>query len=297
VFTLPNILKKYNPSLTGFSRGSNLQSTPDDLKGLNAAISGQFSASTYAQAQDLVLKAKSLKSINYTQDWKLITIFIGSNDLCGYCSNKTYYSAQNYVQNLKKGLDYLYNEMPRAFINLVPALNISDVKAFEFENESLVCNELRPFQCPCGFFPNGTAAEKELNTLIEEYTAQAQELVDSGVYDNRNDFTVVFQPFTNGFKLPRLTSGRVDYSYFALDCFHFSPKAVAASTISLWNNILQPVGQKSAIWSLNQKIKCPTSQSPYLFTKANSNKASKRQTEALITFLISLFMIFIVRLL
>ena len=59
----------------------------------------------------------------------------------------------------------------------------------------------------------------------EEYTRLAVELIDSGRYDKSNQFNVVVQPFMRDFNPPRLSNGKVDLSYFAPDCFHFSAKS------------------------------------------------------------------------
>ena len=40
------------------------------------------------QAQDLINRLKDPNfKIDYNGDWKLITLFIGGNDLCDYCHN------------------------------------------------------------------------------------------------------------------------------------------------------------------------------------------------------------------
>ena len=38
-----------------------------------------------AQAQLLVERMKSEPGVDFENDWKLITLFIGGNDLCDYC--------------------------------------------------------------------------------------------------------------------------------------------------------------------------------------------------------------------
>ena len=39
------------------------------------------------QIQELVASMKSDNSINFNESWKLITLFIGGNDLCNSCKN------------------------------------------------------------------------------------------------------------------------------------------------------------------------------------------------------------------
>ena len=79
--------------------------------------------------------------------------------------------------------------------------------------------------CPCAAFPESEDAEKELASVISQYHELTHNLVNSGKYDTRDDFTVVMQPFMEGFEVPILPNGDVDFSYFAPDCFHFSAKS------------------------------------------------------------------------
>eukprot|EP00731_Ephydatia_muelleri_P038255 Em0695g1a len=142
---------------------------------LNVAVSGAVSSELLAQAYTLINKIKADTSININTDWKVITLWIGGNDLCDYCSD----------------------------------------------------------------------------------TTALENLISSGKYDTSDDFTVVIQPFPSGIELP-YKNGEPDKSYFAPDCFHFSTKGHKEMAVGLWNNMLQPVGQKSTDWTLNQAIICPS---------------------------------------
>ena len=53
-----------------------------DLIEINAIISN-----ISMQIQELVASMKSDSSINFNESWKLITLFIGGNDLCNSCKN------------------------------------------------------------------------------------------------------------------------------------------------------------------------------------------------------------------
>lgn len=41
-----------------------------------------------AQANLLVERMKTEPEVDFENDWKLITLFIGGNDLCDYCDDK-----------------------------------------------------------------------------------------------------------------------------------------------------------------------------------------------------------------
>lgn len=50
-------------------------------------------------------------------------------------------------------------------------------------------------------------------------------------------------------------------------------KGHSQAALSLWNNMLEPVGAKQSSWHLGESLKCPTEKYPYIFTNKNSAKA------------------------
>ncbi|NWS98242.1 PLB1 Phospholipase, partial [Mionectes macconnelli] len=92
-------------------------------------------------------------------------------------------------------------------------------------------------------------------------------------YENREDFAVVMQPFFRNTLLPLDSISRPDLSFFAADCFHFSVRGYGEMAMALWNNMLEPVGEKQTYnnFTLDRsKLKCPNSEKPFLFTRRNS---------------------------
>ncbi len=164
---------------------------------------------------------KESKEIDFHNDWKLVTLFIGGNDLCASCKKPDYYSPANYVKFIAEGLDFLQANLPRTFVNLVQSVNITDIRSMNKH----ICAPLHRFLCRCGAYPADAAAEQQLQETIRGYHELTRELVASGRYDARDDFTVVLQPFFEKFGPPRKPNGVVDFSYWAPDCFHFSAKS------------------------------------------------------------------------
>uniref|UniRef100_A0A8C4WIL6 Phospholipase B1, membrane-associated n=1 Tax=Gopherus evgoodei TaxID=1825980 RepID=A0A8C4WIL6_9SAUR len=98
-------------------------------------------------------------------------------------------------------------------------------------------------------------------------------MANTGRYAQREDFTVVVQPFFRNTIIPLDNNGKPDLSFFSMDCFHFTERGHAEMAIALWNNMLEPVGQKQSYNNFTHgrsKLKCPTPEYPFLFTSRNS---------------------------
>ncbi|XP_021563672.1 phospholipase B1, membrane-associated, partial [Carlito syrichta] len=271
VTTLANILREFNPSLQGFSVGTGKQNSPGAF--LNQAVAGSLAEDLPDQARRLVDLMKNDTRIRFQEDWKLITLFIGGNDLCDFCNDPARYSPQNFTANIGRALDILHAEVPRVFVNLVKVLEIVSLRELYKDNRVSCPRLILRSLCPCvlKFADNST----ELTTLIEvnqKYQEGTHELVESGRYDTREDFTVVVQPFFEEVDMPRTPDGLPDNSFFAPDCFHFSQKAHGHAASALWRNMLEPVGQKTRWHNFENEINitCPDQAQPFLSTYKNS---------------------------
>nr|XP_035946060.1 phospholipase B1, membrane-associated [Halichoerus grypus] len=270
VTTLPNILREFNPSLRGFSVGTGKENSPGAF--LNQAVAGDRAEDLPVQARRLVDLMKNDTKINFQEDWKIITLFIGGNDLCDFCSDPVRYSPQNFTDNIGKALDILHAEVPRAFVNLVKVLEIISLRELYQEKEVSCPRPILRNLCPCVLKPDDNSTE--LASLIEvnkQYQEGTHQLVENGRYDTREDFTVVVQPLFEKVDMPKTSEGLPDHSFFAPDCFHFSSKAHAYAASALWNNMLEPVGQKTTQHSFEYKINitCPNQFWPFLSTYKN----------------------------
>ncbi|KAL2082581.1 hypothetical protein ACEWY4_022399 [Coilia grayii] len=226
VTTLPNILKEFNANVTGFSEDKGKETSTQAF--LNQAVAG-------AKANIFHLTQR----INFHTDWKVITMFIGGNDLCDACQNALYHSAENFEKRIKEALDYLHKEVPRAIVNLIEPLHILPLRRLH-QDHSIKCPTwLVDILCPCVITPHqNSEAERRLDDLNRHYQ-----------------------------------DGRPDRSYFTPDCFHLSQKSHTQMARALWNNMLEPLGSKtdSQDFSNGLELKCPTQSSPFIRTYKNSN--------------------------
>ncbi|XP_045460804.1 phospholipase B1, membrane-associated-like [Harmonia axyridis] len=269
--TLPNILKEYNPNLTGYSTGTG--EFLSEHSRLNVAYPVSADEDALRQAKILVKKMKSDPKIDIKNHWKMITIFFGANDICSaQCFDKDKGSATSHVRQLMYALDYLQSALPRTFVNLIPVLDVSVSLRVK---RTMMCRFLHAFFCACFHHQGGN----EMETVIRaarSYQYAEEQLVNSGRYDVKEDFTVVLQPFMKLFNAPNDPAHYydevIDISYITHDCFHFSQKGHALGANLLWNNLLEPVGRKSMkmVNYVMEKFNCPSKESPYLFTNRNS---------------------------
>ncbi|XP_047466154.1 phospholipase B1, membrane-associated [Mugil cephalus] len=272
VTTLPNILKEFNPNVTGFSTGVGDQNSPKAF--LNQAVAGAKSGDMPQQVRILVDKMKADPRIDFQNDWKVITLFIGGNDMCDFCTNTLFFSPRNVVGRIRQALDILHKEVPRAIVNLVELLNIVPLRDLH-NDKTLKCPTwFVSLICPCVLKPTeGSSELGKVETFNRGYQRAMRQLIDSGIYDTHDNFTVVLQPFFREVFLPRLEDGRPDRSYFSPDCFHLSQKAHTLMARALWNNMLEPVGDKTFTqdFTMGIDLKCPTMANPFFRTAVNSD--------------------------
>ncbi|XP_056640507.1 phospholipase B1, membrane-associated-like [Diorhabda sublineata] len=268
--TLPNILKEFNPNLKGFSLGEG-EFLSSNSK-LNVAFPVAADADALRQAKILVKKIRDNPDMDINNNWKMVTIFFGANDLCSaQCYDKEAATAASHVRKLERALDYLQNNLPRTFVNLIPVLDVSVSLRIK---RTLSCRFLHRLFCEC--FHRGGDEFNVITSLTKAYQQAEEVLISSGKYDKKSDFTVVLQPFMKLFNAPEDPSHRfdevIDISYITHDCFHFSQKGHALAANMLWNNLLEPVGNKSSkkLEYILQKFRCPQINAPYIFTKLNS---------------------------
>ncbi|GAB0187298.1 phospholipase B1, membrane-associated [Grus japonensis] len=297
VTTLANILREFNPSLIGYSIGTGKETTANAA--LNQAVAGDRAEDVPAQVRRLVDRMKNDTRINMQTDWKIITLFIGGNDLCEFCNNPErtrqlvesgrYDTTDDFTVVMQPFLTNV--NMPKT--QLEPLGEKTDNQQIEDEIVLKCPSEAEPFlrtyKNSNYTYPNQTLridfnADWKLITVhiggndLCNYCKDPlgiQTLVESGRYDTHENFTVVIQPFLQNAKIPLGQDGRPDVSYFSPDCFHPSQKGHSQLAKALWNAVLQPVDQKADSFDFMADIvlNCPVQNKPFLATYKNKNYA------------------------
>ena len=69
------------------------------------------SSDMFGQAENLVNRIYADQDIDVNNDWKVITLFIGGNDLCGYCKNRANYTKEKYIEGITQALDHFHEKV------------------------------------------------------------------------------------------------------------------------------------------------------------------------------------------
>ncbi|XP_077395763.1 phospholipase B1, membrane-associated-like isoform X2 [Festucalex cinctus] len=275
VITLANIFKLFNNKLLGPSPLASFHGRPVTVNqtGFNFAVTGHNTLNVSDQIRHMIETFKSYPGLSFHEDWKVVTMLIGMNDICDYCKNKTLFSADSFIHYMTDALDLMMRQMPRTIVNVVQILPMKPLR--DVHKPTLGCRLQKRF-CSCLVQPEEDSTElKELLELNVLFQRKLCELVRGERFFKR-DFAVILQPFLEKAGPPTLADGSLDSSFFAADCFHFAVKGHEELAKGLWNNMFQPDGEKQMIDSFSEPIKliCPSKEHPYIYTRPHVNKSS-----------------------
>ncbi|XP_070579081.1 phospholipase B1, membrane-associated-like [Ptychodera flava] len=100
------MLKKYNSNLTGYSRGVGSVKRREKSR-FNVAVPGSLSTKMVDQARQLIDRMKEFQGVDFINDWKMVTLFVGGNDLCDWVKLHKRIQPKKYKANIKEALDLL----------------------------------------------------------------------------------------------------------------------------------------------------------------------------------------------
>jgi phospholipase B1 len=258
--TLPNILQSVSSrTIFGASQSYHIAEWPGwkyhESDYCNGAQSASIAQNLLSQIDHIYSVLENEPSVNIQKDWKLFTILIGANNVCGVCDQTKWDkndSGDKYEVALRKALEKMELLLPRSFVNLVMMFNVSQVYTIGL-NDPLCLNRhkyIGPYECECVFGKNDTARQL-MDETIQNYNQRMVNIAQD--YKNRKleNFAVVVQPYLQGMKIPSA-------KYLStLDCFHPNILAHESMAIGLWNNLITPAKQKKHEWIPDDKMICP----------------------------------------
>ncbi|ORE15083.1 hypothetical protein BCV71DRAFT_186087 [Rhizopus microsporus] len=208
--TMPNILHYYSHNLYGASVGDHLisicfgnQICPkgqyrEDIDILNAAQSGARSLNLDHELDyimDVLQKAYDDNKVKPT-DWKLITIFIGSNDICHSCTEPTSLPV-SFAANVQTAIERIRKSMSHVLVQIIGIMKVQDI-VVATSNYTDYCRPIKgsnfighDHECECS---HSEANRTIMNTLFPEYNAALLQAVNYYRQPPSNAFAVVYQP-------------------------------------------------------------------------------------------------------
>lgn len=161
----------------------------------------------------------------------------------------------------------------RTFVNLVAEPLTSLIMSMDvILNLPLPCRIGRSVLCNCLEGIRYSHARDLYLALAQNFKRILQRVAHRAEFQ-RDDFTVVFQPF--GLNASVFIDDQTpEISIMAYDCINLSQKGNAVAANMLWNNMMESKSIKTiGLKPLFSEFICPTEENPYLRTYFNSFQA------------------------
>ena len=273
--TAPFMLSRFNAKLQGMSAAAvmpaNILHVPHGdyhpkTDHLNVAESEGAVHRNSMVEQWAYLNASSRKygpAFRVRGAWKMITVFMTANDVCGVCSAPI---GSDYLRSWVDGHDQLLQNVSSTFhnvyVNLMSMLDMSHIH--RLQHSRIGCRVLHKFVHECGCVGHANSTElRQLDENVHTMNAAIKALAVKWharlKARGRRDMAVVYQNFLEGI------GPQLDISFLSrLDCFHPSTSAHEDLAIGLWNGMLCSAGRASSCgrpFQPNVVPSCPTNAS------------------------------------
>lgn len=264
-YTIPNYLAAWtNASNKGPPTGYTLPLSRG--KQLDNAVSGSKTQELDDQISRLVhlLKAEKYKDIR--DEWKLITLFIGANNVCVLCEPPMttlpgLAEADVFEENVRQALTRIKDQVPKSFVNLVALFNVSSV--YEASRGDPYCEfVLDPSHMViCSCIQGDEKQRRAADRVVNEYNLRLEKLEQEFKQQDTMQFGLSYQP---GFK--EFPIAKYKQSYFSgVDCFHPNKCANQLMSILLWNNMFSNKQDKKKEYDVETlEFVCPSPANPYI---------------------------------
>ncbi|GAN05784.1 phospholipase a2 [Mucor ambiguus] len=264
-YTIPNYLAAWtNAPNKGPPTGYTLPLSRG--KQLDNAVSGSKTQELDDQISRLVhlLKAEKYKDIR--DEWKLITLFIGANNVCVLCEPPMttlpgLAEADVFEENVRQALTRIKDQVPKSFVNLVALFNVSSV--YEASRGDPYCEfVLDPSHMViCSCIQGDEKQRRAADRVVNEYNLRLEKLEQEFKQQDTMQFGLSYQP---GFK--EFPIAKYKQSYFSgVDCFHPNKCANQLMSILLWNNMFSNKQDKKKEYDVETlEFVCPSPANPYI---------------------------------
>eukprot|EP00040_Diaphanoeca_grandis_P038567 m.256773 g.256773 ORF g.256773 m.256773 type:complete len:372 (+) comp34681_c0_seq1:128-1243(+) len=270
--TLPHLLEYYSPKVEGQSTKAVL---PKDIAHMphndwhpetdhmNVAESEGAVHRGSMVEQWGFLSSQFSKYPDFDTEWKVLTVWMFANDVCGECKPND--PSPAYLDAWAAGYEALLTNvsstMKNVYVNVISTLDLSNIARLQRSKE--FCNvEHKYILKECGCIDRGNATELvKLDETVHLFNSRLHNITAEWYTKLRTmgrekDMAVVTQSFQEGI------GKNLDISFLNnLDCFHPSTKAHEDLAIGLWNSMLCTDDRKNRCnetFTPNIQPTCPT---------------------------------------
>ncbi|XP_031370461.1 phospholipase B1, membrane-associated-like [Apis dorsata] len=239
---------------------------------LNVAEISAMSRDMPFMAKYLITRMKRDTRIDIKKHWKFLSLFIGANDFCSQmCVPSSPWSIlEKHRIDLINTFRILRDNLPRTLISLIIVPNLKEYVITSKKRNLLRCYIVTTIACSCLFGLQFQDQRQEYYEVMSRWQKLQEEVANYPEF-NRKDFTIIVSPGISNIKITLPEGESSDLPYFSADCFHISQKTHAIFANALWNNLLQPIGNKTTtLLPVFKTFLCPTFKRPYLVTRENS---------------------------
>ncbi|KAF8386618.1 hypothetical protein PRIPAC_75760 [Pristionchus pacificus] len=259
--TLANILRRLNPSLTGFSTGIGLQ---EEQSGLNVAVPGMWVDDLQRQARELIRRFRKFSEESLKNEWKLIHIFIGSRDIGGYCEGQGETTKADYKRNFTLAITTLQEALPKTIISIIGLANMD----FLFNAASIIRGT--KFR-PCKNIDFQLLAQRRIDQYRE---ANIEIIAEMGLKSRPDHVVITHNIFDDLWQPLRKADGSFNIEFYAEDLYHLSNYGNSLIAKQLWNQLNSPEQRKLTTNALltdeSRELQCPEYRCPFIRTPSNS---------------------------
>ncbi|KAL7411862.1 hypothetical protein BDY24DRAFT_395118 [Mrakia frigida] len=260
--TIPNMIRHYNPNLTGFSLGEHgaeicfgalcpvgpIGWNPSQDQ-LNAALSGSLAVNLPHQARDYLVPQAWRTGVE-REKWKFLNLQIGSNDLCSLCTAPEMFgfgpgSPDLFELSVREALEIVREGIPNTLVNVVGVFDVSSLYNLTQNGRDPYCSKSIPlhgFECSCSLRDGelGDITRRRMQRLATQYNERLVSIVKS--YQARADptFSLTYQPPS----ILDLSAQPIE-ALSRADCFHPSLAAHQRLARGIWNRLTRSQEEKS----------------------------------------------------
>lgn len=265
-YTIPNFLSRFTTDELSKGPPKGITLPLSRGKQLNNAVSGAKTQELNGEISRLVRLLNTERYKDVKDDWKLITLFIGANNVCVLCEPPMttlpgLADADIFEDNVRNVLERIRTDVGKSFVNLVALFNVSSV--YEASRGDPYCEfVLDPSHMViCSCVQGDEKQRRAADFVVNEYNLRLEKLANEYKTIDVMNFGVSYQP---GFK--QFPVAKYKQAFFSgVDCFHPNKCANRVMATILWNNMFSTAEEKNHPFDLETlKLTCPSPERPYI---------------------------------